>query len=44
MLNRDKQATFIFSTHDPDVMERAGTLVRLRDGMIESVENAACAG
>jgi putative ABC transport system ATP-binding protein len=44
MLNRDKQATFIFSTHDPDVMERASTLVRLRDGMIESVENAACAG
>ena len=44
MLNRDKQATFIFSTHDPAVMERARTLVRLRDGMVESVENAACAG
>ncbi len=44
MLNRDKQATFIFSTHDPAVMERARTLVRLRDGMVESVENAACVG
>ncbi|MBD3868403.1 MAG: ABC transporter ATP-binding protein [Acidobacteria bacterium] len=44
MLNREKQATFIFSTHDPAVMQRAKTLVRLRDGMIESVENAACAG
>jgi putative ABC transport system ATP-binding protein len=44
MLNRDKLATFIFSTHDPDVMERASTLVRLRDGRVESVENAACAG
>jgi len=44
MLNRDKQATFIFSTHDPEVMERARTLVRLRDGMVESVENTACAG
>ncbi len=44
MLNRDKQATFIFSTHDPDVMERASTLVRLRDGLVESVEGAACTG
>ncbi len=44
MLNRDKQATFIFSTHDPAVMQRAKTLVRLRDGLVESVENAACAG
>ena len=44
MLNRDKQATFIFSTHDPEVMERARTLVRLRDGMVECVENTACAG
>ena len=44
MLNRDKQATFIFSTHDPAVMQRARTLVRLRDGLVESVEGAACAG
>ena len=44
MLHRDKLATFIFSTHAPDVMERASTRVRLRDGLVESVENAACAG
>ncbi len=40
MLNREKQATFIFSTHDPAVMSRARTLVRLRDGLVEKVESA----
>ena len=30
--------TFIFSTHDPQVMARASRLVRLRDGHIESDE------
>ena len=39
MLNREKQATFIFSTHDPAVMSRARTLVRLRDGLVEKIEN-----
>ena len=34
-LNRDKGTTFVFSTHDPRVMERAGTLIRLVDGRIE---------
>ena len=37
-LNRDRGTTFIFSTHDPQVMRRATRLVRLRDGRIESDE------
>ncbi len=36
-LNREKQATFLFSTHDPAVMKRARTLVYLRDGMIDRI-------
>ena len=34
-LNRTKETTFVFSTHDPRVMERAGRLIRLVDGRIE---------
>ncbi len=37
-LNRHRQVTFLFSTHDPRVMERARRLVRLRDGRIQSDE------
>lgn len=33
-LNQTKKITFIFSTHDPMVMERAERLVRLKDGTI----------
>jgi len=33
-LNRDKNATFLFSTHDPEVMSRARRIIVLRDGMI----------
>lgn len=33
-LNRDKGTTFVFSTHDPRVMERAGRLIRLVDGRV----------
>lgn len=33
-LNEDKGITFIFSTHDPMVMERARRVVRLKDGAI----------
>ena len=33
-LNRDKGTTFVFSTHDPRVMKRAGRLIRLVDGRI----------
>jgi putative ABC transport system ATP-binding protein len=37
-LNRERAATFIFSTHDPRVMERAHRIVRLVDGRVESDE------
>jgi putative ABC transport system ATP-binding protein len=35
-LNRDAGTTFIFSTHDPIVMDYARRIVHLRDGRIES--------
>lgn len=37
-LNRDHGVTFLFSTHDPKVMERAHRLVRLVDGQVASDE------
>lgn len=33
-LNRVEQTTFIFSTHDPEVMARATRIVRLHDGRV----------
>ena len=33
-LNRDKGTTFVFSTHDPMVMERSSRLIRLVDGRV----------
>ncbi len=33
-LNRQRGVTFLFSTHDPRVVERAHCVVRLRDGLI----------
>ncbi len=35
-LNQTRGTTFLFSTHDPRVMERARRLIRLVDGAIES--------
>lgn len=35
-LNENKGITFVFSTHDPMVVERARRVIRLRDGRIES--------
>jgi len=35
-LNEEHGITFLFSTHDPQVMERARRLIHLRDGKIES--------
>jgi putative ABC transport system ATP-binding protein len=35
-LNAEKQTTFLFSTHDPMVMNAARRLIRLKDGMIET--------
>ena len=40
-LNRDRGVTFVFSTHDPRVMERARRLVRLVDGRVASDEAAS---
>jgi polar amino acid transport system ATP-binding protein len=37
-LNRVTGTTFMFSTHDPQVMERAHRLIRMRDGQIVSDE------
>lgn len=37
-LNREKKATFIFSTHDQLVMSFAERLIRLKDGQVESDE------
>jgi putative ABC transport system ATP-binding protein len=38
-LNRDKGVTFLFSTHDQRVMDRARRLIRLRDGRLEIDED-----
>ena len=35
-LNRDHGVTFLFSTHDPRVMERARRVIRMVDGQIET--------
>lgn len=37
-LNEERGATFVFSTHDPMVVERARRVIRLRDGRIEADE------
>ncbi|MCL2600383.1 MAG: ABC transporter ATP-binding protein [Treponema sp.] len=37
-LNRAEGTTFIFSTHDPMVMDFARRIIRIRDGQIESDE------
>jgi len=34
-MNREKNVTFIFSTHDNMVMEYAKRIVKLKDGQIE---------
>jgi putative ABC transport system ATP-binding protein len=35
-LNQEKGTTFIFSTHDPKVMERSREIIRLHDGKVVS--------
>ncbi len=37
-LNAERDVTFVFSTHDPMVVERARRVIRLRDGRIEADE------
>ena len=41
VLHHELRTTFLFSTHDPRVMERAHRLIRMRDGRIESDEPLA---
>lgn len=33
-MNREHHVTFIFSTHDPTVMEHAGRIIHLKDGQV----------
>ena len=33
-LNEKEKTTFIFSTHDPDVLKYAKKIVKIRDGII----------
>lgn len=33
-INRNEKTSFIFSTHDPHIMEHANKIIRLRDGII----------
>lgn len=40
-LNRERGITFLFSTHDQHVMDRAGRIIRLHDGKIESDESGS---
>ncbi len=40
-LSHEEKTTFIFSTHDPRVMERAERIITLRDGKIKSDERVA---
>lgn len=40
-LNREEDMTFVFSTHDPRVIERAHRIIHLVDGRIEKDERVA---
>jgi putative ABC transport system ATP-binding protein len=40
-LNHERRVTFVFSTHDPQVIARAHRVVRLRDGQIVADERGA---
>lgn len=37
-MNKEKNITFIFSSHDPQVIERAKRLINLKDGKIDEVK------
>jgi len=38
-LNRDKGLTFVFSTHDPRLLEHVGRIIHLEDGRVTGEEN-----
>jgi len=42
MINENMGTTFIFSTHDPRVMELAGRIIRLDDGMLVQPVGRQC--
>ena len=42
-INQNTGTTFVFSTHDPALIGRARTVVRIRDGRIDDVRSAAAA-
>ena len=37
-INRELDTTFIFSTHDPTIVDIADHIIRLHDGQVESEE------
>ncbi len=37
-LNREEKVTFIFSTHNPEIMRYAKRIIRLKDGLIQDIE------
>jgi putative ABC transport system ATP-binding protein len=37
-LNREEKVTFIFSTHNPEIMQYARTIVRLKDGVVTDID------
>ena len=41
-INRIIKTTFIFSTHDPTIMEMSNTVIRINDGEIANQGNAPC--
>ncbi len=42
-MNRERGVTFVFSTHDPMVIERAERVIRLRDGEVVADERRSAA-
>ena len=37
-LNQSEKTTFIFSTHDPEVLKHAGSIIKIRDGLLVGQE------
>jgi putative ABC transport system ATP-binding protein len=35
-INRREKTTFLFSTHDPKIIERAGRIIHIQDGLVKS--------
>ena len=37
-MNREQHVTFIFSTHNPDILRYANRVIRLKDGQLDGIE------